>query len=199
MSSQVEIYNLALGNIGNSQTIASLEERSKERIVCSQFWEIARDTVLAEFDWPFATRYESLALIDDTTSPWLYTYQYPTDCLRAMYLTVPGMLQPDEKYQPEYQTAYGDSGQVVLTNQPQAVLAYVMRVQDTGRYPSLFVMALSWKLAGLIAMPMTATQSLAQSCDARYKGAAQEAWSQALSEQKFRNNHESEYITVRGA
>src|SRR5690606_28010366 len=105
-----------------------------------------------------------------------YTYQYPVDCLKALYLTVPGMIQPDEKYQPEYETAYGDDGRVILTNHPNAVLAYITRVDDTGRFPPLFVVALAWRLASFIAMPMTATQSLAQNAAQQYKIASQEAW-----------------------
>lgn len=199
MTSQVEIYNLALMNIGHTQTVSSLEERSKERIVCSQFWTITRDAVLAEFNWPFATKYETLALIDDETKPWQYTYQYPTECLKALYLVNDGLIQPDERYQPEYETAYGDSGRVILTDHPDAVLAYITRVEDAGRFPPLFVIALAWRLAQHIAMPMTATQSLVQSCAQQYKITSQEAWAEALNESKYRNNHESEYVTVRGA
>jgi len=197
MTSQVEIYNLALMNIGLSETVASLEERSKARIICSQFWQITRDAVLAEFNWPFATKFETLALIADETKPWQYTYQYPTDCLKALYLVMDGLLQPDEKMQPEYETAYGDDGRVILTNYPNAVLAYITRVEDTGRFPPLFVIALAWRLASHIAMPMTATQSLVQSCMQQYKITSQEAWAEALNESKFNFNHQSEYVTVR--
>lgn len=197
MASQIDIYNMALGHIGISQTVGSLEERSKERIVCSQFWTIARDTVLADFNWPFATRYESLALLPQKVDPWEFTYQYPVDCLRALYITVPGIEQPPESIRPVFETGYGASGQVIYSDYPNAVLAYVMRVEDVGRYPALFTLTLSYQLASLIAMPMTATQSMVDRCAALYKQASQEAWSQALNERQSRYTTESEFVTVR--
>lgn len=182
MTSQVEIFNIALSSIGVSETVASLEERSKARVTCTRFWEIARDTVLADFPWPFATRYQALADLGSPPRNWLYQYQYPTDCLRALYLTVPGMRIPPLSLQPNFETAYGDAGQVILSDTPEAELAYVVRVADEGRFPPLFVQLLALKLASLIAMPMTATRTIAESSAAAYAAQAQVAWSSAMNE-----------------
>lgn len=198
MASQIDIYNMALGHIGISETVGSLEERSKARITCSQFWAISRDTVLADFDWPFATKYETLALLNVTTDPWQYTYQYPVDCLRALYIAVPGIEQPPERLRPTFETAYGVDGQVILSDYPEAVLAYVTRVENVERFPPMAAMALSYNLAMHIAMPMTATQSMVDRCAQQYANASQLAWSQALNESQARYSTESEYITVRG-
>src|SRR5690606_16046901 len=102
------------------------------------------------------------ALMPVSTVNWLYTYQYPTDCLRAMYLTYPGNRRPDEKVQPQFKVAYGDGGQVILADVEAAQLAYVVRVEDTGRFPPLFVEALAWKLAAVIAMSITNTRTIAE-------------------------------------
>jgi len=198
MASQVDIYNLALGNIGSSDTVASLEERSKQRIVCSQFWDTARDTVLADFDWPFATRRETLAQMPETTSNWLYTYQYPTDCLRAQYLVVPGQRVPDEKNQARFDTGYGAGGQVLFADIEAAQLVYVCRVEDTGRFPPMFVQALSWKLAAQIAMPLTATRTIVETAMQMYDLEVQKAWAAAFNEGNQSTTYASEYITARG-
>lgn len=199
MTSQVDIYNMSLGNIGQSETVASINERSKPVIVCNQYWQLALDTLIAAFPWPFATRFEKLALLPGSTNAYQFRYQYPTDCLRALYLTTPSVAQPDELLQPRWEVAYGTGGQMILSNESAAELAYVQRIDDVGRLPPLAVEALSWKLAALIAMPMTNTRTIAETASALYQGALQQAWSQALNESKFENTHESEFIVARGA
>lgn len=197
MTSQVEIYNMALSNIGISETVASLDERSKARATCSRFWDIARDSVLADFPWPFATKYATLADLGTPPTNWLYRYQYPTDCLRAMYLTLPGVRRPPIDLQPKYETAYGDGGQVIFSDTPNAELVYIVRVLDEVRFPPLFVTALAWKLASLIAMPMTAQRTIAESASMAYSGAAQIAWAAADNESTDDLSIPPEYITAR--
>lgn len=197
MTSQVEIYNMALSNIGASETVASLDERSKARATCSRFWELARDTVLADFPWPFATRYATLADLGSPPRNWLYQYQYPVDCLRALYLTVPGLRVPPLSMQPKFETAYGEAGQVILSDEPQAELAYVVRVTDEGRFPPLFVQALAWKLASMIAMPMSAQRTVAEAAAQGYVNTVQLAWSAAANESTEDLFIEPDYLTGR--
>lgn len=66
MASVVEICNRALSNIGNSRSINSLTEASKEAGECSLHFEACRDAVLSDFDWNFATKRVALA---DTSNP----------------------------------------------------------------------------------------------------------------------------------
>lgn len=177
MTSQVDIYNMALSHIGISETVQSLEERSKSRVTCSRFWDIARDTLLCEFPWSFATKFQTLALIGTPPSNWQFQYQYPTDCLKAMYLVPDGpTFQPMTiRQRGKYITGFGEGGQIILSNVPNAQLAYLVRVLDEGRFPPLVVSALAWKLASLIAMPMTAQKALAESAGAAYTQAWQVA------------------------
>lgn len=197
MADQIGIYNMALANIGQSETVASLSERSKAQITCSQFWENARDATLADFPWPFATKFQLLAPIASPPRNWAYQYQYPVDCLRAMYLTVEGMRRPSEEYQPVFEVAYGDGGRIILTDQPLAELAYVARINEVGRFDPLFVTALAWRLAYMIAMPMTATRTMVETAGAMYKDAVQTAWAHALNESKQDYIVESEFIRAR--
>lgn len=202
MTSQVEIYNMALGNIGISETVASLEERSKAQQVCSRYWDIARDTALAQFPWQFATKIATLALIGTAPRGWLYQYQYPTDCLKAMHLTPGGRIPRPQSMgeRQNFSTGYGDGGQVIWTNEQAAELAYVVRITDTGRFPPLFVEALSWKLAELIATPMTAQTSVVQNAMSGYIQAWQLAASQDLNEStRDILSASTDYITGRDA
>lgn len=199
MAAQVDIYNYALGNIGSSDTVASLDERSKQANVCNRFYPLARDSMLADFDWPFATRYETLALLTSTIPGWSFVYQYPSDCLRLLAADNRPFWPESDVTLNRYQVGYGDSGQVILSNNAGATAAYVSRIDDSGRMPPLFVEALGWKLASMIAMPLTNTRSVAETAASLYQQAVQAAWASALNESDPRVELQSEYIQARGA
>lgn len=82
MASEVSICNLALNHIG-AYAIASLSDATKEARDCNTLYSYARDSVLRDHKWAFATKRLTLALLTDTYSGWDYAYQYPTDCLIA--------------------------------------------------------------------------------------------------------------------
>lgn len=199
MTAKVDIYNFALGNIGSSDVVASLEERSKQANVCNRFYELARDAMLADFDWPFATRYETLALLPTPTTGWAYAYQYPSDCLRLLSANNRPYWPPGDITLDRYQVAAGANGQIILTNNAGATAAYVSRIEDTGRMPAQFVEALSWKLASMIAMPLTNTRSIAETAAGMSQQAMQAAWASALNESDPRIEMRSEYLDARGA
>ena len=199
MTAQVDIYNFALGNIGSSDTVADLEERSKQANVCNRFYPLARDSMLADFEWPFATRYETLAPLPTTADGWAYAYQYPSDCVRVLYLGAPGALSLPSDYQQRFEVGYGDGGQVILSDVEQARLAYISRVEDTGRFPALFVEALSWKLAAMIAMPLTNTRTITETAMQMAEQATQKAWAAALNQSSRTTDVLDEYTAARGA
>jgi hypothetical protein len=94
MASVIEICNRALSNIGNSRSINSLTEASKEAGQCSLHFDSCRDAALADFDWNFATKRLALADTNNPPPDWAYAYQYPTDCLRITEIMVPGVRNP---------------------------------------------------------------------------------------------------------
>lgn len=85
MSSSTEISNMALSHLAISREIAALDtERSQEAQACRRFYETVRKTVLRDYPWPFATKFATLALVeDDPNSEWDFSYRYPSDCLNA--------------------------------------------------------------------------------------------------------------------
>ncbi|EOW44572.1 hypothetical protein A1YG_03321, partial [Escherichia coli KTE130] len=110
MASVVEICNRALSNIGNSRSINSLTEASKEAGECSLHFEACRDAVLSDFDWNFATKRVALA---DTSNPppdWEYAYQYPSDCLRITEIMLPGVRNPTAAMRVQYEVGADTDG-----------------------------------------------------------------------------------------
>ena len=80
MSSAVEICNLALSHLGSSG-IDALDERSEAAAACTTFYAICRDMVLRDAPWPFATKMQALALVEeDPNTEWGFSYRYPSDC-----------------------------------------------------------------------------------------------------------------------
>lgn len=89
--SQVDIVNLALSHICE-KTIVTMAEKSVEAQTANQFYNTALYETLRDFSWPFATKYDNLALIPmnpastsiqvtQANQNWAFAYQYPSDCL----------------------------------------------------------------------------------------------------------------------
>jgi hypothetical protein len=153
MATDVEICQMALDHIGAKQ-INTLTDACQEARACRRLYPAARDQVLRDFPWDFAERRRALTLL---TIPNLYgydyCYQYPPDChqVREIYRS-PLSLPPIE-----YKVAYPDdvTGKVILTNQDAAVLIYTFKVTNPALFDAGFTVALSWRLASDLAMPLT--------------------------------------------
>lgn len=199
MTSIVGIYNKALANIGQSETVADLTERSKAQRTCTMFYADCRDQMLQDFDWPFATAQVYLADIGSPVDPWLYRYRYPADCLKVQGIIEPG-LQPaiTADMRIEYQLGYSADGTVVNTNQPQALMRYTVRVTNTEQFSALAVEALSLLLASKVAMPMTAKPELVGTMRQLYDDALGRARVHAFEQAQEAPDPRPEFIRVRG-
>lgn len=179
MSSEVQICNLALAHIGDSATVASINppEGSAQAEHCARFYPIARDTLLEDpkASWKFATKRKTLAQIsDDTTTKWLYAYALPSDRLRIVALTHPdavddeiddGSMRSGEQFEME---ALATDQVVIRCNVELAEVKYIYRVVDPAKFSNLFSLALSWRLAGMLAGPVIkgdAGRKAAQFCE----------------------------------
>jgi hypothetical protein len=104
----VQIYNRALQAVGSRTNVTQLEitnSSSNEAIQLNLAYETTRDELLRIAPWGFAKNFKILTRItsapgtpENPTSsfltwqkglpapPWAYEYQYPTDCLRALWI-----------------------------------------------------------------------------------------------------------------
>lgn len=157
MSSEVDICNLALSNLGDSATISSIDppEGSPQAEHCATFYPMARDALLQEESWTFATKRFKLAQLDVEWPVWGYCYAKPMDCLH-MRAIVPATAAPGvpDHYQQFVIELNAADKEVVYTNQELAYGVYTKRLTDTQRFSPLFVIALGWRLAAMIAGPM---------------------------------------------
>lgn len=176
MASVVTICNMALGNIGITQTIENIDDNNERSRVCKLYYETLRDQLVRRTQPNFAQTFVALAVVAGDPPPgWAYQYRYPTDCLFARLVTdengarqaADTLFQTDTVADPpptpfEVRADPSSSGRIIVTDQPEAVLWYTKRVTDTNDFDPEFTMGLSWALAAAIAIPMKVNANVAQ-------------------------------------
>jgi hypothetical protein len=158
MASDVEISRLALGHIGDAARINSIDppDNSVQAQHCATFYPIARDELLEMHDWQFATKRWNLelSLVEFENGEWAYAYSLPSDYIRALKVCPQGapMDFPGQPFKIESDVTELDT--LLLTNVTDAVLHYIYREEETGRYSPTFISALSLLLGSYLAGPI---------------------------------------------
>ena len=176
MATEVDICNLALAHLGDDATIASLNppEGSAQAEKAARFYPIARNTLLEMHTWNFASRRGALALTTNTLEQWDYAYAAPADMMNPVavisptvqndYATrmsagdTPGGITSNYaptivagQYSPQQFAVEGD---LIYTNQENAMLKYQAFITDPSVFSPLFVITLSWHLSSMLAGPV---------------------------------------------
>lgn len=199
MTAKLDIWNMALGHIGESEQIQSPTERTKAAAQCRRFYDTSRRSMLENFPWTFAQRALPLALVSDAPKiGYGFTYQKPVDSVRIWSVCPESGVRPwlsmgadlwlrqNEGYglvMP--QVPWRVLGQQLLTDLEDAYAIYIADVEDTLQFPPLFVGALSWTLAAEIAPPMLGAQGItaAERIAAQAAQIRDQAWASSLNQQ----------------
>ena len=152
MATELSIYNEALLLNGQQELGTSgLTEASRERILCTTFYDSARIECLKLYDWDFARKNADLA-VDETedSNEWEYVYEKPTDCLK--FITVePVDSVTDESNRIEYEPM----GVFIYTNEgDDPWCKYTYDCDDPSLFDDLFASAVAHRLAAYISMPI---------------------------------------------
>lgn len=202
MSSRTQIANLALIKIGVSKQISNVDtDTSREAITIRTLMDQEIAFVLRDFPWPFATAYETLALVAGTSTvpannDWQYSYRYPSDCMFARRIVVPSVGRRDPN-PPPFRIGRDSQGRLLYTNIEDAELEYTARIDDSEEFDSIFVGALSWKLAAGAAPPLSRIKGIIEVCLNGYEYEKTQARSRALNEQQQEEPLESEFMRAR--
>lgn len=200
MSSVVQICNLALSHLGSGKSIANIgTEKSQEAYACNSFYETARDAVLRDFAWPFATKIVSLGLVEtDPNDEWGYSYGYPSDCLKARRI-LSGIRNDDRDSRVPFKLIYTATRQLIYCDQEGAELEYTVKVTDAERFSPDFVMALSFRLAAYISPRITGGDRFKQGERATrmYTFEIDKAKASGVNEEQPDQEPESEFIQAR--
>lgn len=218
MASEVDICNLALGHLGDNATVSSISppEGSAQAEHCARFYPIARDALLELHNWNFNMRRVNLAEITNDWPEWKYAYVLPGDSINIIAVMPPDANDdyssrfvptdtPDFAHnyspviaagryspQPFSVEITSDGNHILYTNQEEAMLRYTCYVTDTTSFSPLFVMALSWQLASLLAGPIIKGDmgsAEAKRCTAMAMGYLQQARASDSSQRRTTIEH----------
>jgi hypothetical protein len=175
-----DICNLALSFIGNTRPITSFADNTTESILCDRFYNIARESILAEFPWSFAKKsYVALkqaVIIDAVTSEetpethakYGYVYLFPDDALRIISVKYGAESQGMTN---EFEIVYvldGEPAKRIVCDIKDAKAEYIVDVEDANAFSSTFIEAIAWKLASMIAVGLAKDTRVAQYCGQMY-------------------------------
>ncbi len=241
-TSDVDICNQALGRIGCRDSIASLQEQTTEGRTCNLYYATTRDEMLRAAQWNFARKVAYLSVLKAAPGtpenpnpsngvwnpgtmpapPWLYSYAYPSDCIRMRSIMpnynssgagtgVPIFSVPTEVPPPLYVGAQGvrfiegtDTNQqgqqvkCVLTNAEQALGVYTMRIFNPDIFDAQFKTAFISALAYRLARPLSGNKDLAQEARAEAAQAVMQARISDGNEGTTNVNRIPDFLAVRG-
>lgn len=202
-----EIVNAALALCGVKRQVGSIGDGTPEANAGAVLYPIARDGLLGEADWPFATRRKTLtARTDGATVPsyvsrtnWSYSYSLPDDFLYAQSITVSGNRSPTIEARIPYAIEAGDQGTglLLLCDTLDPELVYTCKGADVGSYPPLFTEALIWRLASMMVLPLAVNPQYANMLAQQAQIHLRKAIASSLHQQEEGPVPDSETITVR--
>lgn len=147
--SKAQIFNVALNILGISTPLENPNGSDNRAILLNNYYELARDYVLKDFDWNFASAFKELSLCENQFqfSKYKYCYNYPNDCICARDIFQKGNYA-QEKF---IVSSSGDGDIVILTDVENPILRYTRRVEKEIYFSCEFSMALAYYLASLTA------------------------------------------------
>jgi hypothetical protein len=163
MASVVQICNMALSHIGSEARVSSIDppDGSVEAGYCANFYDMARTEMIEPGNWRFVLKRAPLPSVINLSQTWAFAYTLPSDCLRAIRILRPGSVltvftQDETQYSPNDDNSanFEIEGDVVFSNEPDAVLVYVHDVIDTTKFSPSFTSALSYLLASYLSGPI---------------------------------------------
>ena len=155
--SEVQIAKLALQHLGDRYDIISLDEASPEAEQVNLVFDNARDALVREHPWKFSLRYYTpSSLVGTPPASWDQMYAYPPDALKVWRIVNPLDPMGDNLPPLKFTVARNnDDVKVLLTNETEPEFEYSKQVTNSFEFDANFDMALSWRIAELIAMPIT--------------------------------------------
>lgn len=154
--SVTDICNMALSHLGIGKEVGNVEtDRGQEVEAFNRFYQPTRDEMLEDFPYPWATVTVEMGLVEaDPTDEWAYSYRYPSNAVKLRRIQSGFRADTNDSRIP-YRVSRDSTGKLIYTDVEDAVMEYTFRETDPGRFPPLFVTALSFLLAFKMAPRLT--------------------------------------------
>ena len=153
MTTNIDLTNRALAQIGTRSQITSMTDGSQEALYANLLYNGLRDFLLREGDYEFASTPVVPTVIGAPLPPWLYGYQYPVDCVRVKQLIPLGynLLDPIPV---EFNIANSANARAILTKTQVAFLVYTANSVIEDHWDSMFTEAFVRMLASALAFAL---------------------------------------------
>ena len=216
----ISIANKALRHLGMSP-ISSLEDDHPSVDAVVEYFAIAREETLEAHRWSFATVVE--LLVDNTNvdgddyPDWSYFYNYPANALAiwnvfngtttgtlttsfpgwdAALQTYPAGSKEDQDFEVRYNPTNAE--QVICSDLNDAYVEYTYKMTDTTLWSRKFIMALSYKLAAMMAHDLTGDANIGLKLTETFNALISEAKRLDFSHKKKQPARTSGYVNSRG-
>lgn len=200
-TTEVQIINNALSNIGHSIFIDSRDDEGQEVAVSDVHYDATIAYVLEDFWWGFAQRFVTLGLVTDFTAlttpqKWSYAYRYPVNTVTIRgIITGPWELNTNPS---DWGIGSDDTGRLIYTNQEEAVVEVTKLITDPTLYTAMFAEAVSWRLAFKMSPTITRDKSITGDMLTMYTRTIQTAQAKDAMESHYNPQlQESEAIRAR--
>jgi hypothetical protein len=165
----VDIWRMALGHVAEFVLPSDPLDKGEPAKWCQLYWPSVLDSELESFDWFFARRVVSPAVLDaiPAPKPWTHALAYPGGVVtvRGLYRDPQGRDDPLDFELFGFTSADGRiDGLALAADYSDGFLAYTRRVEDVTLYTPGFVMALSWHLAAHLAGSMVRSAEAQKWC-----------------------------------
>jgi len=165
ITSEVQVYNLAVSAVGGTGNIASTQEESREAEVCRLWFGPVRDRVLRAAHWPCAKTFSRLAELaqNDGEDAWTeldpepgYTYAFhcPSDMLIPRYITT---------FERFSLSTYSPTRQAISCQNGTPILCYTKRQTNVAQWDISLGTAITAALAARICSQLTGKNVKARS------------------------------------
>jgi hypothetical protein len=153
MTTNIDITNRALAEIGTRSVITSMTDGSQEALYANLLYNGLRDFLLREGDYEFASTPIVPVAIAAPLPPWLYGYQYPTDCVRVKQLIPVGYNLMDP-VPVEFNIANSASARAIVTKTQTAFLVYTANSVVETLWDAMFTESFVRMLASALAFAL---------------------------------------------
>lgn len=164
--SPLELKNMALDEVP-AERIDAEDEVSLAAEACARSYQPALELLLEDYDWDFALRRQTLAVIDnDRGNEWAYAYRLPSDIARPRFVLPFGADEvPVSGSSPIYPVAgvyrgfegrypFVIANDALYSNRENGILEYVTNNPDVSKFTAKFARAFALELASRIVMPL---------------------------------------------
>lgn len=181
----IDVCNLALFNVGSSQQINDLDERTAEAKACKRLYASVRDSCLQRHWWSFAKKRHVLAELNRTITGWDFVYSLPHDYLAARFIWS-GERDPQNPLKVPFDiesiSVLNDviTNRCLVTDQAEAELVYTAECPTVALWSPLFVEAVAWEMAGRLNLVLPVSEQKATKAKAMGVLALREAFASDL-------------------